>query len=88
MQKKLVMIYFFYCDISSTIKDKNIRIFKSMAIFCLLNCLLFGSCKTCKCPAYSMYEMNKTSTTGTSKDGNILFDKSLENAKNGLNRSI
>ena len=46
------------------------------------------SCKTCKCPAYSMHEMNKTSTTGTSKDGNILFDKSLENAKNGLNRSI
>lgn len=50
--------------------------------------ILNVSCKTCKCPAYSMHEINKANTTGASKEGNFLFDKKLANAKNGINQSI
>jgi len=46
------------------------------------------SCKTCKCPAYSMQEMDKIHTTGEFKSSNFLFDKRFENAKTGLNQSI
>jgi formate hydrogenlyase subunit 6/NADH:ubiquinone oxidoreductase subunit I len=50
--------------------------------------MLSVSCKTCKCPAYSMHETNKPNTSNASKDQNFLFDKRMADVKTGINQSI
>jgi hypothetical protein len=57
-------------------------------ILILLTSMLSVSCKTCKCPAYSMHETNKPNTSNASKDQDFLFDKRMADVKTGINQSI
>lgn len=57
-------------------------------ILILLTSILSVSCKTCKCPAYSMHETYKVNTNNASKDQDFLFDKRMADVKTCINQSI
>lgn len=77
-------------SVYSLLVNQLIMSIKYVLLKILFSILLFMtvSCKTCKCPAYSMHEPKKSNIPGTSKDMNILFDKRLADAKTCINRSI
>jgi len=55
----------FYQSIKYSLKIKT-GLYKTIVIFFLTITitLVFGSCKTCKCPAYSQIESQKPANTG------------------------
>ncbi len=58
------------------------------AILIFLTSMLLVSCRTCKCPAYSINEIHRNNISNVSEYPVFLFDKRLPNAKTVINQSI